>query len=145
MNEAMFDLPEEGFVDRTLTCISGFTPSGAELMLIVERRPLEPDATLRQSVAGHMLDAETRFRGYRLLFERELEIEGFGAFDVGARWRSDAGQPIYTRRVHLALDQATREIGGRVWLIFTCEVFFDEREAADAHLTHVIGSLKLRR
>jgi hypothetical protein len=144
MNEAMFDLPEPGFVDRTLTCISGFTASGAELMLIVERRPLGRGTSLRQAVTEHTEDAETRFRGYKVLFEQEIQIAGHGAIDVGSRWRSDAGAAIYTRRVHLALDNAEREVEGRVWLIFTCEVFYDERDAADAHLTHVIGSLKPR-
>ena len=144
MNEAMFDLPQTGFVDRTLTCISGFTASGAELMLIVERRPLERGTSLRQAVTEHMRDADARFRGYKPLFEQEIVIAEHGAIDVGSRWRSDAGAPIYTRRVHLALENAEREVGGRLWLIFTCEVFYDERDAADAHLTHVIESLKLR-
>lgn len=136
MNEAMFDLPEAGFVDHTVTYLAGNAPSGKGVLLLVERRPLPPDASLRQVAAAFGKDAMTRFAGYRVLFEREIEVASQPALDVGARWRADTGEPVYVRRVHLAL--------GETWLIITGEAPIAEQEFCDAYVDHVLASLRIR-
>ncbi|UQA59898.1 DcrB-related protein [Polyangium aurulentum] len=136
MNEAMFDLPEAGFIDRTVTYLVGSSPGGNGVLLLVERRPLPVDTSLRQVVDALGKDAMTRFLGYRVLFEREIEVASQPALDVGARWRADSGEIVYVRRTHLAL--------GETWLIITGEAPIIEREFCDAYIDHVLASLQLR-
>jgi hypothetical protein len=132
----MFDLPEAGFVDRTVTVLVGSSPGGAGVLLLVERRPFPADRSLRQVVADHGREATKRFMGYQVIFEREVEVASCPALDVGARWRNEEGEAIYARRAHLPL--------GSTWLMITGEAPFAEREFCDACVDHVLASLRLR-
>jgi hypothetical protein len=136
MNEAMFDLPDAGFVDRTVTYLAGNSPNGTGVLLLVERRPLAVGKSLRQVVAALGKDAMTRFIGYQVLFEREIEVASLPALDVGARWRAESGDPIYSRRTHLAV--------GETWLIVSGEAPIVEREFCEAYTDHVLASLRFR-
>jgi hypothetical protein len=136
MNEAMFELPDVGFVDQTVTCLAGTSPNGEGVLLLVERRLLPVDMSLRQAVAALVKDAMTQHIGYRVLFEREVEVASRPALDVGARWRTENGEPIYDRRVHLTL--------GETWLIIMGEAPIAEREFCDAYIDHALASLQMR-
>jgi len=136
MNEAMFDLPEARFVDQTVTCLMGTSPNGEGVLLLVERRRLPTDMSLRQAVAAYVKDAMTQHASYKALFDREIEVASRIALDVGARWRIDTGEPIYGRRVHLML--------GETWLIIIGETPMAGREFCDACVDHVLASLKFR-
>src|SRR5271170_6607108 len=109
MNEAAFDLPDAKFVDCTVTVLAGKSPGGAAVVLLVERRRLPVGKSLRQAAAEHGRDAMKRLLGYTVILEREVEVDAHPAIDVGARWRTEDGEPIYTRRVHLTL--------GSTWLM----------------------------
>jgi hypothetical protein len=136
MNEAAFDLPDAKFVDCTMTVLAGTSPSGAAVVLLVERRRLAVGKSLRQAAAEHGRDAMERLLGYTVIFEREVEIDARPAIDVGARWRTDEGEPIYTRRVHLTW--------GSTWLMIVGEAPGAEREFCDAYVDHVVASLRVR-
>ena len=136
MNEAMFDLPDAGFVDQTVTCLTGTSPNGEGVLLLVERRPLPVDMSLRQAVAALVKDLMTRHIGYQVLFEREVEVASRPALDVGARWRTEGGAPIYDRRVHLTL--------GETWLSVIGEAPIAEREFCEAYVDHILASLQMR-
>ncbi len=136
MNEAMFDLPDASFVDQTVTCLTGTSPNGEGVLLLVERRILPVNMSLRQAVAALVKDAMTRHIGYHVLFEREIEVALRPALDVGARWRTEDGEPIYDRRVHLTL--------GETWLVIIGEAPIAEREFCEAYIDHVLASLQLR-
>jgi hypothetical protein len=136
MNEAMFDLPDAEFADRTVTYLVGKSPSGTTVELLVERRALPAGKSLRQLVDEHGMDALKRLRGYGVLVEREVEVASLPAIDVGARWRTEEGESVYTRRTHLIL--------GSAWLIVTGEVPWSERELCNAYVEHVLASLQLR-
>ncbi len=77
-----------------------------------------------------------KVRGYTVLGEREVEVASFPAIDVSARWRTDAGEPIYTRRTHLVL--------GATWLVIACEAPFATRAACDAYVDQVLATFQLR-
>jgi hypothetical protein len=136
MNEAMFDLPDAGFVDHTVTHLVGTSPGGEGVLLLVDRRPLPAAMSLRQVADALGKDAMRRFVGYQVLFEREVEVASQPGLDVGARWRTEGGTPIYVRRTHLAV--------GATWLIITGEAPIAEREFCDAYVDHVLASLQLR-
>ena len=136
MNEAMFDLPDAGFVDQTVTSLVGTSPNGEAVLLLVERRPLPAAMSLRQVVAAVVKDAMTRHVRYQVLLEREVEVASRPAFDVAARWRAESGEPIYDRRVHLTL--------GGTWITILGEAPIAEREFCDAYVDHVLASLQIR-
>ena len=136
MNEAVFDVPDAGFVDHTVTYLAGTAPGGKGVLLLVERRPFPPASTLRQAVQAIGKDAATRFAGYRVLFERDILVGWRPALEVGARWRAEKGDPVYVRRVHLAL--------AGTWLIFSSEGPVDEQALCDTHLDHVLATLRFR-
>lgn len=136
MNEAMFDLPEGGFRDRTITYLEGTSPNGADVILLVERHPLPEGKSLRQAAAEHVNDARKRLRGYSVIFQREAAVGDLPAIDIGVRWRDDTGTPIYTRQTHFTL--------GPQWLIVAGEAPLSDREFCDASVDHVLGSLELR-
>jgi hypothetical protein len=136
MNEAMFDLAEAGFVDRTVTYLEGTSPGGADVVLLVERQPFPEGKSLRQVTAQHVNDARKRLRGYSVIFQRDVEVAGLPAIDLGVRWREESGTPVYTRQTHLAV--------GGAWLIVAGEVPLAEREFCDAYVDRALGSLQLR-
>lgn len=133
MNEASFDLPDVGFVDRTVTYLEGKAPSGADVVLMVERSRLPVGKSLRQAASAHMNDGKKRLRGYTLLFDRVSEIAGVPAIELAARWRDDAGL-VYSRQAHLVL--------GPTLLIVAGESPIEEKEFCDAYVDHVLASLR---
>jgi len=136
MNEGVFDLPDAGFVDHTVTYLQGHTPSGSGVLIMVERRPLAAGATLREVVVAQGKEEATRYRNYRVLFEREIDVASRVAIDVGVRWRVDRGESVYVRRVHM--------VHGSVWLVVTGETTLADQDACDGYVNHVVGSLQLR-
>lgn len=136
MNDAMFDLPDAGFVDRTVTYLVSRAEDGTGIVLLVERRPLPEGKPLRQIAEGYGIEAMKRLRGYRVLAERDIEAASLPGIDVGARWINDEGEPTYTRRIHLTLEAT--------WLIIAGEALWIERERCDAYVDHVLASLRLR-
>ena len=136
MNEAMFDLPDAGFVDRTVTHLMGTSPSGADVLLVVERRPLPAAKSLRQIADDHAKDAMTRHFAYKVIFDREIEVGSHPVIDVGASFRTGEGEAVYTRRAHLTL--------GSTWLLITGETSSAESELCDAYFDHVLASLQIR-
>ena len=86
LNEAKFELPDGRRIeDRTVTFLVGRSPRGAALMLLVERRPHAATSTLREAVDEHGRELERGYLGYAVLFDREVEVAGRPAIDVGAR------------------------------------------------------------
>lgn len=136
MNEAMFELPDMGFVDHTVTYLEGTAPSGASVVLLVERHPLPEGKSLRQAVAGHMSDAAKRLRGYTVIDKRDVEVADLPAIDASVRWRDDEGSPVYTRQTHLVM--------GSTWLIVAGEAPLNDREHCDSYVDHALATLRLR-
>jgi len=135
MNEAAFDLPEIGFVDQTVTYFEAPSPKGGDVVLLVQRTPLEEGSTLEGMVETHVNEQMKRLRGYAVLERRATEIEGLPALDVSARWRNEGGM-VFTRHVHVA-HRGT-------WLIFGGESSLEERAHCDAYMDHVVQSIRLR-
>lgn len=136
MNEAMFDLPDAGFEDRTVTYLVGSAPESKDVVLLIERRPMQEDKSLRDHVVEHGRDAKAELRGYTVLSEQEREINAIPAIDIATRWREKDGSPVYTRRIHLTL--------GSTWMILAAEGPAQRRAFCDEQLDHVVGSMKLR-
>jgi len=136
MNEAMFDLPDAGFVDHTVTYLPAISPGGREVLLLLERRPIGEGESFREAVAEHGRDVAQRYFGYTVIFEREVQVASRPAIDVGARWRADTREEIYTRRTHLLL--------GSTRLIVTGEAPLADQDFCDSYVDGVLATLELR-
>jgi len=136
MNDAMFDLPPAGFVDRTITYLEGTSPEGADVVLFVERQPAAADKTLEQAARQQVAEARRSRRRFEVMFDRLSHVGKLPAFEVGMWWSdAETTDPIYMRQAHI-------ELGG-TWLMFACEGPLREREFCDGCLEHVLGSLRV--
>ena len=133
MNEATFDLPDVGYVDRTVTHLEDKAPSGIVVALMVERSPFPEGKTLREVATAHMTGTKKRLRGYTLLLDQASEIAGVPAIEIAAQWRDTAGF-VYSRQAHLVL--------GATLLLVAGETAIEERAFCDAYVEHVIASLR---
>lgn len=134
-NELAFDLPDIGFVDRTVYDLDGELPNGDVVGVLVVREPIPPGKSLREAVDAHLLREATRLGGYAVLDDREATLGGAAAIEVSTRWRNKRAA-FYTREAHV-------DAGG-VRLVFTMTTILDAREACDEHIEHALSTLRLR-
>lgn len=136
MNEAVFELPDPGFIDRTVTSLDGKTPSGGDVGIRVHRQPLEPERSLRETVEAHVVEATRSLPAYALLWKRDAEIGGAPAIELAARWRGHEGM-AYTRQAHFAVQG--------LWLLVSVNVGVDAVDFADQTIDRVLGTLRFAR
>lgn len=135
MNEAAFDLPEVGFVDRSVTYLEAPIGDGDESISLVVERASAEERDLARIVDEHIADARKRLRGYAPIHRRERTVERMPALDLAARFVDDDGS-AYTRSVHLVLDD--------VWILIASEGPAEHRGFCDECLEHVLSTLRLR-
>jgi hypothetical protein len=135
MNEAAFELPAIGLVDRTVTVLEGRSTAGFAHAILVERRAWPPGASLAELVAANLRDARVRLVGHEVLFTRELEIAGAEAVDHAVQWRGERGL-VYARQVSLA--------AGEAWLVLAGSCEIEDRARCDLTMDHVITSFRFR-
>jgi hypothetical protein len=134
-NELALDLPDVGFVDRTVTTLEAITPGGHVHALTVSRAPLADSADLAAHVKANLGRASVQLRSHQVLFVRDAEIASCPAIEVATQWRG-ALSWIYTRQAHLA-------VSGQ-WLVFSANAPLDARETCDELLEQVLGTLRIR-
>ena len=135
MNEAAFDVPAVGFVDRSVTCLEAPVGSGDEqITLMVERAPAE-DRPLATIVGEHVYDAKKRLLGYAVIHQTERVVEDLPAVDLAARFTDEDGL-AYSRSVHLIVNGT--------WMIVGSEGPLEHRGLCDECLEHVLSTLQLR-
>lgn len=132
-NDAMFELPDVGFVDRTTHELDVPLGAGDSLTMLVLRAPLARPEALADDVRAHVIREATRLAGHRLVAQGEATVDGRPAIDVAARWRHD-GAELYTRELHVAAG------GTRVVIAITAPIA--HRATCDDHLAHVATSFR---
>ena len=135
MNEGVFDLPEDGFVDRTVHVLTAAHPEQGDVLLVVQRSPLPEGKTLRELVQGRVDRARGELDGYTIVEEREAAWGGTPALEIAARWRNE-GKVLYERQAHFALDAT--------WMSFTVRSPLASRAACDGWLSRIQESVRLR-
>jgi hypothetical protein len=133
-NEGAFDLPEVGFVDRTVHLFELELEQGGEVGLIVCRSKMPVGRTLRELVEAHVTHEAKKLGGFKILEERETSWAGLPAIEVCSRWRSE-GKVVYQRQAHIA--------AAELWLLFGMTAPLDQREACDQLLDHVLSSFRV--
>ena len=135
MNEGVFDLPDAGFVDKTVHLFQAPSPSGREIGLIVCRARLEPGKTFEQVVTEHLAHEAKNLRAFSVLSQRAVEWNGNASIEIASRYRNQ-NEMAYQRQVHTSM------FG--LWVLFGATAHIAEREAADACLDRVIASFQPR-
>jgi hypothetical protein len=138
MNEAAFALPDDADaapLDSTVTELRFAAGGGESFSLTVHRRPLVAGESLPAAVAANERDAARTLPSHAVLFQREIEIAGAPAIEIGASWRGKQSM-LYTRQAHLALGGALLVLAGNAPL--------DARSECDAMMDRVIATFRPR-
>jgi hypothetical protein len=135
MNEMAIDLPELGFVDRSIHDLDAALPSGDVVGLLVVRHTLRPEESLREAVREHRVREATRLAGYTVLGDAETTAGGAPAVVLSTRWHN-GHVAFYTREAHVARSGT--------WLIFAATTVLGAREGCDAYLDHLLSTLRFR-
>lgn len=130
MNEGAFDLPDLGFVDRTVHIFE----APGDLGLIVGRTRIPQGRSLRDLVTAHVTHEAKRLRGYAVLEDQEVTWAGLPAIDIRTRWRHEQ-KVMYQRQAHLGAPDT--------WLLFAMTAPLAEREACDRYMEHILTSFRL--
>ena len=135
VDEASFELPNLEVADRTVNVLELGGGAVPGLGLLVARSPFPVGKTLREVVGVHVEQERRSLRAWSLLFERDIEVEGQPAIELGTRWRGDSGM-VYQRQAHIGLPDIVLLLVGNAPL--------EERATCDAYMDHVLWTLRLR-
>jgi hypothetical protein len=135
LNEAVFALPERGFVDRTLhrleSPLAGEDPLGVE----IRRVPIPTGKSLKQLVADEVAASTAKGNGFTLVEESEVLIAGAPAIVLRARLR--ARDAVYCRlQAHVAL--------GETWIGVLVTGPNTERAACEETFDRIVQTLEWR-
>lgn len=129
VNEAVFSLPDRGFVDRTLHRLEASVDRGGETGKVgieVRRVPMAAGKTLRQLVDEETASTREKVNGFTVVEEAEIVLAGAPAIVLRARLRAEDSVFVQLQ-AHVAL--------GDTWIGFfvtgpsslrtSCEETFD--------------------
>lgn len=134
-NDAAFELPDIGLVDRTVTTLDVTRPGVRAHSLSIHRLPLPEGEDLAARVKANLDRASRKLRSHKVLFVRETEIAGRPAIETAAEWRGGMAM-VYTRQAHLAVESR--------WLVFSANAPLDERETCDEVMERALSTFRLR-
>ena len=135
VNEAMFTLPERGFVDRTIHRLVAPRPGQDPLVVTVRRAPREPGKTLREQVEAELATCAAEVRSFTVVDEAEVVLAGDPAIQVRVRWRTEETAD-YQIQVHVAYEET--------WLSLAVSAPWADRGACDETFAQIAGSLTWR-
>jgi hypothetical protein len=134
-NEAVFDLPERVFDDKTVHALEAKLPSDQKLAVFVHRRPIEGGKTLRELVDENIALNEMRLSAYTVLDEVQAEVGGLPGLLLRTRWRL-GGATFYQRQAHVAVD-------GKL-MIFAVTAPLAEQAAGDETFDSILQTITWR-
>lgn len=135
LNEAVLDLPDLGFVDKTVHGLESRLPGDRALGIFVHRRPVEADVGLAELVDENVALNERRLAAFAVLARSAEQVGGAPAIVVRARWRQ-AGRERYQAQLHA--------IVGRAALVFAVGGPIEERERCDVLFASLRDTLAWR-
>ena len=135
LNEALFDLPERPFRDKTVHGLEAKLPDGKPLAVFVHRRPIEGDKTLRQLVDENVALNDKRLSAFTVLDQTEASVGGLPGTLLRTRWRHEKVM-FYQLQAHVAF------AGNH--LIFAVSGPFDDQAACDATFASILETITWR-
>jgi hypothetical protein len=126
LNEAVIDLPERRFVDKTIHGLEAKLPGDKTLGVLVHRRP----------VADENIELNQRRLGsFTVIDEKEALVGGLPAILLRTSWRRE-GRDLYQRQAHV--------IVGTQVLILAVSAPLDERRACDDTFAIMVETITWR-
>lgn len=135
LNEAVIDLPERPFVDKTIHGLEAKLPGGKTLGVLVHRRPLEGAQPLRQLVDESVALNVKRLLGFSVTAETEAVVGGLPAIFLQTRWRNERAS-FYQAQAHVVVDETL--------LIFAVSGPLDEQAICDQTFARLVESITWR-
>jgi len=134
-NDIAFALPDLRWVDQTVHELDARTGGERTCTLVMYRTRLEPGDDLDALVTRSLQRAGREKRQHEILRRTEREIAGRPGIDLAVRWRGERSH-IYTRQAHLT--------AAGLWLVFGINGWLEDADICDAHLEHLLATLRLR-
>jgi len=135
IDEAVFELPDLGFVDCTLHRLESPLSGGDALTIEVRRAPIERGKSVRQLVDGEHAAQRSKHDGFQIIQDAETSIGGAGAIVTRARLR--ALDAVYSQhKGHVA--------HGDTWITFAVTGPQREQAACEEAFERVLTSLEWR-
>lgn len=138
LNEAVFDLPERPFADKTVHGLEAKLPGDKTLGVLVHRRPLEGGdrgKTLRQVVDDSIALNQKRLSAFALLDQADALVGGLPAVLLRTSWRS-AKEDLYQLQAHVLFEGKH--------MIFAVGAPLDHRAACDETFDALLESVTWR-
>jgi hypothetical protein len=135
INEAVIELPERTFVDKTIHGLEYKLPGGKTLCVFVHRRRIEEPKSLRQLVDDNIALNKRRLLGFVAIDETETRVGGLPGIQVRARWR-DQGTVFYQRQAHVVFEEQL--------MIVAVSAPLDEQAICDETFDEIAASITWR-
>lgn len=135
VNEAVFALPEKGFVDRTLHRLESPLPGEDALGIEIRRLPIPAGKSVAELVDAEIEANKTKVSGYTVIERAEVAIAGAPALVVRARLR--ARDTVHLQlQAHVAL--------GETWIALVVSGPSSSRAACEETFDRVVRTLEWR-
>lgn len=135
VNEAVFDLTERVFVDKTVHALESEQPSGKTLAVFIHRRPIEGGKSLRELVDENVALNQMRLSAYAVLDEVQADVGGLPGILLRTRWRLE-GVTYHQRQIHVAVE-------GKL-MIFAVSAPIDEQAVCDETFDSILQTITWR-
>lgn len=102
INEAVFDLTERAFVDKTIHALETKLPSGQSLAVFMHRRPLQGKKNLRELVQENIKLNDMRLGAFQVVDDVEANVGGLPGILLRTRWKLE-GTAYQQRQAYVIL------------------------------------------
>jgi hypothetical protein len=135
VNEAVLDLPERPFLDRTIHALESELPNDQTLGVFVHRLPIEGGKSLRELVDENIALNQTRLPFFAVLDEVQADVGGLPGILIRTRWRIQRAK-FYQRQAHVI-------VNGKL-MIFAVTTPLDEQAAGDETFDSILQTITWR-
>lgn len=136
-NEAMLELHNvRTLVDHTRQRLEIVTEDGAELELVIERLPMNPQQSLQVAVEARVAERRRSLRGFELVSMTERGYPDVIGIEARVTFIDKELGPRFVYEFHCALDAT--------WMVYQGACRLAHAAACDAWMPATLQSLKLR-
>ncbi|NUP06027.1 MAG: DcrB-related protein [Polyangiaceae bacterium] len=135
LNEAVIDLPERPFVDKTIHGLESKLPGDKTLGVLVHRRPVEGERSLHALVAENVALNQKRLMAFKVLDEAEGSVGGVPGILLRTSWHNERAT-YYQLQAHVVFD-------GKV-MIFAVSGPIEEQAACDETFQSILQTITWR-
>lgn len=102
-NEAVFDLTERVFLDKTVHALETQLPSGQTLAVFIHRRPIEAGKSLRKLVDETIALNDSRLAGFKVVDDVQAPVGGRPGILLRMQWKLEK-TTYRQRQAHAVVD-----------------------------------------